>query len=213
MLYSRRSAKDQRRHRTSALVEWTLVFGVRSHGRNREYTVPAGTLADLAGGRYSRDKEEASGDRCTRRNRIPRVRRMPDFGDVTADDILDPVEDDAGFVVGDPVVGRFGYLCPTRAALIPDSLDASRQAVSDAACFCASPRRVTSTRWFARTNGCGTRAHSRRSHGRWTGRRCELEAHHTSADRYSSSGSAVLGCSVCLGAAGTHSRSCCTTVP
>nr|WP_256973670.1 hypothetical protein [Rhodococcus sp. NCIMB 12038] len=39
--------------------------------------------------------------------------------------------DDAGFVVGDPVVGRFGYLCPTRVALIPDSLDASRQAVPD----------------------------------------------------------------------------------
>ena len=56
---------------------------------------------------------------------------MPDFGDVTDDDILDAVEDDAGFVVGDPVVGRFGYLCPTRAALIPDSLDASRQAVPD----------------------------------------------------------------------------------
>ena len=33
----------------------------------------------------------------------------PDFGDVTDDDILDAVEDDAGFV-GDPVVGRFGYV-------------------------------------------------------------------------------------------------------
>ncbi|GCE41729.1 hypothetical protein Rhow_005388 [Rhodococcus wratislaviensis] len=55
----------------------------------------------------------------------------PDFGDVTDDDLLDVLEDDAGFVVGDPVVGRFGYLCPARAALIPDGLEASRRAVPD----------------------------------------------------------------------------------
>ncbi|BAH48612.1 hypothetical protein [Rhodococcus opacus] len=55
----------------------------------------------------------------------------PDFGDVTDDDILDALEDDAGFVVGDPVVGRFGYLCSARAVLIPDGLEASGPAVPD----------------------------------------------------------------------------------
>ncbi|PBC39750.1 hypothetical protein CJ179_31695 [Rhodococcus sp. ACS1] len=55
----------------------------------------------------------------------------PDFGDVTDDDTLDALEDDAGFVVGDPVVGRSGYLCSARAVLIPDGLEASRRAVPD----------------------------------------------------------------------------------
>ncbi|MEN0137135.1 MAG: hypothetical protein AAGC80_18440 [Rhodococcus sp. (in: high G+C Gram-positive bacteria)] len=55
----------------------------------------------------------------------------PDFGDVTDDDILDALEDDAGFVVGDPVVGRFGYLCSARAVLIPDGLEASRPSAPD----------------------------------------------------------------------------------
>lgn len=51
----------------------------------------------------------------------------PDFGDVSDDDVLDALEDDAGFSVGDPVVGRTGYLSPARAALVPDDLDAVRQ--------------------------------------------------------------------------------------
>ena len=55
----------------------------------------------------------------------------PDFGDVTDDDILDALEDDAGFVVGDPVVGRFGYLCSARAVSLPDGLEASGPAVPD----------------------------------------------------------------------------------
>ncbi|MFF2962932.1 hypothetical protein ACFVT1_29285 [Streptomyces sp. NPDC057963] len=51
----------------------------------------------------------------------------PDFGDVSDNDVLDALEDDAGFSVGDPVVGRAGYLSPRRAALVPDSLKAARE--------------------------------------------------------------------------------------
>ncbi|WAC57190.1 hypothetical protein [Gordonia sp. SL306] len=43
----------------------------------------------------------------------------PDFGDVTDDAILDALEDDAGYTVGEPVVGRVGYLSPGRARLVP----------------------------------------------------------------------------------------------
>jgi hypothetical protein len=55
----------------------------------------------------------------------------PDFGDVSDDAILDALEDEAGFTVGDPVVGRFGYLCAARAALVPDGLETVRQDMSD----------------------------------------------------------------------------------
>ncbi|WP_335939567.1 hypothetical protein [Streptomyces sp. PTD5-9] len=51
----------------------------------------------------------------------------PDFGDVSDDDVLDALEDDAGYSVGDPVVGRAGYLSPGRAALVPDGLGAARE--------------------------------------------------------------------------------------
>ncbi|MEU3207408.1 hypothetical protein ABZ702_26775 [Streptomyces cyaneofuscatus] len=51
----------------------------------------------------------------------------PDFGDVSDDDVLDALEDEAGYAVGDPVVGRTGYLSPARAALVPEDLAAVRQ--------------------------------------------------------------------------------------
>ncbi|MGW9299975.1 hypothetical protein ACWHA3_04005 [Streptomyces cyaneofuscatus] len=51
----------------------------------------------------------------------------PDFGDVSDDDVLDALEDEAGFSVGDPAVGRAGYLSPARAALVPDGLEAVGQ--------------------------------------------------------------------------------------
>ncbi|MER6598367.1 hypothetical protein ACWDBC_07075 [Streptomyces parvus] len=51
----------------------------------------------------------------------------PDFGDVSDDDVLDALEDDAGHSVGDPVVGRTGYLSPARAALVPDDLETVRE--------------------------------------------------------------------------------------
>ncbi|MFJ6809541.1 hypothetical protein ACIQRK_26515 [Streptomyces anulatus] len=51
----------------------------------------------------------------------------PDFGDVSDDDVLDALEDDAGYSVGDPVVGRTGYLSPARAALVPDGLEVVRE--------------------------------------------------------------------------------------
>ncbi|WP_411080726.1 hypothetical protein [Streptomyces sp. cmx-18-6] len=51
----------------------------------------------------------------------------PDFGDVSDDDVLDALEDEAGFSVADPTVGRAGYLSPARAALVPDDLEAVRQ--------------------------------------------------------------------------------------
>ena len=53
----------------------------------------------------------------------------PDFGDASDDDVLDALEDDAGFSVGDPVVGRAGYLSPGRAALVPGDLEAGREAL------------------------------------------------------------------------------------
>ncbi|MFF1416173.1 hypothetical protein [Streptomyces sp. NPDC058280] len=51
----------------------------------------------------------------------------PDFGGVTDDDVLDALEDDAGFVVGEPSVGWVGYLSPARAALLPDGMTAARK--------------------------------------------------------------------------------------
>ncbi|MEI7034857.1 hypothetical protein [Streptomyces pratensis] len=51
----------------------------------------------------------------------------PDFGDVSDDDVLDALEDEAGFSVGDPVIGRAGYLSAARAALVPDDLAAVRE--------------------------------------------------------------------------------------
>ncbi|MFE7043969.1 Imm52 family immunity protein [Streptomyces atratus] len=48
----------------------------------------------------------------------------PDFGDVTDDDVLDALEDDAGFVVGEPCVGWVGFLSPARAALLPEGMRA-----------------------------------------------------------------------------------------
>ena len=46
----------------------------------------------------------------------------PDFGDVTDGNILDALEDEAGYRVGDPVVGRVGYLSATRADALPSDL-------------------------------------------------------------------------------------------
>ncbi|KAB2592143.1 hypothetical protein [Streptomyces arboris] len=51
----------------------------------------------------------------------------PDFGDVSDDDVLDALEDEAGYAVGDPLVGRTGYLSSARAALVPEDLEAVRQ--------------------------------------------------------------------------------------
>ncbi|WPW28143.1 hypothetical protein P6B95_12685 [Streptomyces atratus] len=51
----------------------------------------------------------------------------PDFGDVTDDDVLDALEDDAGFVVGEPCVGWVGFLSPARAALLPEGMRAGRK--------------------------------------------------------------------------------------
>ncbi|MER7925176.1 hypothetical protein ABTY96_18915 [Streptomyces sp. NPDC096057] len=56
----------------------------------------------------------------------------PDFGDVTDDDVLDALEDEAEYGVGDPCVGRAGYLSPARAELVPDDLAAPRTAVPGA---------------------------------------------------------------------------------
>lgn len=57
---------------------------------------------------------------------------QPDFGDVTDDDVLDALEDEAEYGVGDPCVGRAGYLSPARAELVPDDLTASRTPVPGA---------------------------------------------------------------------------------
>ncbi|MEU6416237.1 Imm52 family immunity protein [Streptomyces spiralis] len=46
----------------------------------------------------------------------------PDFGDVTDDDVMDALEDEAGHEVGDPGVGWACYLSPARAALLPEDL-------------------------------------------------------------------------------------------
>ncbi|MFD7313993.1 hypothetical protein [Streptomyces sp. NPDC059883] len=48
----------------------------------------------------------------------------PDFGGVTDDDVLDALEDDAGFAPDEPSVGWIGYLSPGRAALLPEDLAA-----------------------------------------------------------------------------------------
>lgn len=56
----------------------------------------------------------------------------PDFGDVTDDDVLDALEDEAEYGVGDPCVGRAGYLSPARAELVPADLTAPRTAVPGA---------------------------------------------------------------------------------
>lgn len=53
----------------------------------------------------------------------------PDFGDVTDDDVMDALEDEAGFTVGEPSVGWLGYLSPGRAARLPDDLTAVRNDV------------------------------------------------------------------------------------
>ncbi|MCO6004904.1 hypothetical protein NE236_07915 [Actinoallomurus purpureus] len=53
----------------------------------------------------------------------------PDFGDVTDDDVLDALEDQAGYEVGDPCVGWAGYLSRMRAGLLPDGLAAPRKEV------------------------------------------------------------------------------------
>ncbi|MFG2623414.1 hypothetical protein [Streptomyces sp. NPDC048473] len=51
----------------------------------------------------------------------------PDFGDVTDDDVLDALEDDGGFAVGEPCVGWAGYLSPARAALLPEGMTAGHR--------------------------------------------------------------------------------------
>lgn len=51
----------------------------------------------------------------------------PDFGDVTDDDVLDALEDNGGFAVGEPSIGWIGYLSPGRAALLPDGTAAARK--------------------------------------------------------------------------------------
>ncbi len=48
----------------------------------------------------------------------------PDFGDVTDDNILDALEDESDYRVGDPVIGRVGYLSSARADAIPGDLAA-----------------------------------------------------------------------------------------
>lgn len=53
----------------------------------------------------------------------------PDFGDVSDDAILDALEDDAGFCVGDPVIGRIGFLSSARAHSVPTALSAQRTTV------------------------------------------------------------------------------------
>ncbi|WP_299533789.1 hypothetical protein [uncultured Streptomyces sp.] len=52
---------------------------------------------------------------------------QPDFGDVSDNALLDALEDDAGHLVGDPAVGRFGHLSPGRAALLPDGVPPERE--------------------------------------------------------------------------------------
>ncbi|WOX22800.1 hypothetical protein [Streptomyces solicathayae] len=51
----------------------------------------------------------------------------PDYGGAFDDDLLDALEDDAGFVVGEPSVGWIGHLSARRAALVPDDLPAARR--------------------------------------------------------------------------------------
>ncbi len=51
---------------------------------------------------------------------------------MTDDDVLDALEDEAEYGVGEPCVGRIGYLSPGRAELVPDDLTAPRTAVPGA---------------------------------------------------------------------------------
>ncbi|MGW0080662.1 hypothetical protein [Streptomyces sp. NPDC003393] len=51
----------------------------------------------------------------------------PDVGEVTDDDVMDALEDEAGHEVGDPGVGWAGYLSPARAALLPEDLAVPRK--------------------------------------------------------------------------------------
>ncbi|WP_455358730.1 Imm52 family immunity protein [Streptomyces sp. SYSU K21746] len=53
----------------------------------------------------------------------------PDFGDVTDDDMLDALEDDAGFGPDEPAVGWVGYLSAGRAARVPADVKAARKEV------------------------------------------------------------------------------------
>jgi len=53
----------------------------------------------------------------------------PDFGDVTDDDVMDALEDDADWTVGDPSIGWLAYLSPARAALLPHDFTAVRKEV------------------------------------------------------------------------------------
>lgn len=50
----------------------------------------------------------------------------PDFGDVTNGDVLDALEDEAEYNVGEPCVGWVGYLSPARGKLLPDDLTVPR---------------------------------------------------------------------------------------
>ncbi|MFB7557113.1 hypothetical protein [Streptomyces brevispora] len=54
---------------------------------------------------------------------------QPDIGDVTDDDLLDALEDDAGYdyTLSQLCVGRLGYFSPGRAALVPDGVGAVRE--------------------------------------------------------------------------------------
>ncbi|MFD8689383.1 hypothetical protein [Streptomyces sp. NPDC059651] len=54
---------------------------------------------------------------------------QPDIGDVTDDDLLDALEDDAGYdyTQSQLCVGRLGYLSPGRAALVPDGVGTARK--------------------------------------------------------------------------------------
>ncbi|WP_406448799.1 hypothetical protein OG782_08180 [Streptomyces sp. NBC_00876] len=59
---------------------------------------------------------------------------QPDIGDVTDDDLLDALEDDAGYdyTQSQLCVGRLGYLSPGRALLAPDGVGTAREELSGA---------------------------------------------------------------------------------
>lgn len=57
----------------------------------------------------------------------------PDIGDVTDDRILDALEDGAGVAVGDPVIGRLGYLSAGRLARWPAVSDVAVRPVAGGA--------------------------------------------------------------------------------
>lgn len=54
---------------------------------------------------------------------------QPDIGDVTDDDVLDALEDEAGYdyTLSQLCVGRLGYLSPGRAALAPEGVGTARK--------------------------------------------------------------------------------------